>query len=75
MKLQFVATLADDYDLQLEFALDTTLAVSGLKLPKAETGMEKEANFLLKHEVLSKMAGILGGLLSLDMLSLASGNH
>jgi len=47
-KLRLVATLADNPEYQLDFVLDTSLGVSGLRLPKAEKGADKDADFLLK---------------------------
>lgn len=43
-------------DMQLCFNLDAALAVSGLKLPKAEKGADADADFLLKADVCATVA-------------------
>lgn len=63
-KLRVVATAESDPDLLIDFALDDALAVSGLKLPKAEKGAEIDAEFLLKTDVCLKVASIVENLAS-----------
>ena len=46
-KLHLVATSDADLDRQLEFTLDASLAVSGLRFPKTEKDTEEDATFLL----------------------------
>lgn len=50
-KLHLVATSDNDPDRQVEFTPDTGLAVSGLKLPKAEKGADEDARFLMKANI------------------------
>ena len=47
-KLRLVGEVDVLPDARFDFSLDTSLVVRGLKLPKAEKGMEKDADFLLK---------------------------
>lgn len=61
-KLRLLATSEEDSELQYDFALDTALGVSGLKLPKAEKDAEKDAEFFLKADACSNMANILDAL-------------
>lgn len=63
-KLHLVATSANDPDWQMEFSLDAALAVSGLRLPKAEKGMDEDATFLLNADVCSQMADMVEALAS-----------
>ena len=49
-KLHLVATSDADPDRQLEFTLDAGLAVSSLKLPKAEKGAEEDATLLINAD-------------------------
>ena len=63
-KLHLVATSDADPDRQLEFTLDAGLAVSGLKLPKAEKGAEEDATFLLNADICSRVADMVEGLAS-----------
>ena len=63
-KLHLVATSDADPDRQLEFTLDAGLAVSGLKLPKAEKGTEEDATFLLNADICSRVADMVEGLAS-----------
>jgi len=60
-KLHLVATSDADPDRQLEFTLDAGLAVSGLKLPKAEKGAEEDATFLVNADVCSAVADMVEG--------------
>ena len=53
-KLHLVATSDADPDLQLEFTLDVGLAVSGLKLPKAEKDAEEDAVFIITADICSQ---------------------
>ena len=50
-----------DPDRQLEFTLDAGLAVSGLKLPKAEKGAEEDATFLVNADVCAAVADMVEG--------------
>ena len=63
-KLRIVASCEKEPDLLIDFALDDSLAVSGLKLPKAEKGSEADAEFLLKTDICSKVASIVENLAS-----------
>ncbi len=60
-KLHLVATSDADPDRQLEFTLDAGLAVSGLKLPKAEKGAEEDATFLVNADVCAAVADMVEG--------------
>lgn len=61
-KLHLVATSDADPDRQLEFTLDAGLAVSGLKLPKAEKGAEEDATFLVNADVCAAVADMVEGM-------------
>lgn len=63
-KLHLVATSDVDPDRQLEFTLDAGLAVSGLKLPKAEKGAEEDATFLVNADVCAQVADMVETLAS-----------
>ena len=63
-RLHLVATSAADPDWQTDFSLDTALAVSGLRLPKAEKGMDEDATFLLNVDVCSIVADLVEALAS-----------
>ena len=63
-KLHLVATSDADSDWQLEFTLDAGLAVSGLKLPKAEKGAEEDAIFLLNADACTAVADMVETLAS-----------
>lgn len=63
-KLHLVATSDADPDRQLEFTLDAGLAVSGLKLPKAEKGAEEDATFLVNADVCAAVADMVEGVVS-----------
>lgn len=63
-KLHLVATSDADPDRQLEFTLDAGLAVSGLKLPKAEKGAEENATFLVNANVCATVADMVETLTS-----------
>lgn len=63
-KLHLVATSDADPDRQLEFTLDAELAVSGLKLPKAEKGAEEDATFLVNTDICSRVEDIVETLAS-----------
>ena len=58
-KLHLVTTSDVDPDRQLEFKLDAGLAVSGLKLPKAEKGAEEDATFLVNADVCAAVADMV----------------
>lgn len=60
-KLHLVATSDADPDRQLEFTLDAGLAVSGLKLPKAEKGAEEDATFLVNADLCAAVADMVEG--------------
>lgn len=60
-KLHLVATSDADSERQLEFTLDAGLAVSGLKLPKAEKGAEEDATFLVNADVCAAVADMVEG--------------
>ncbi len=57
-KLHLVATSASEPDWQVDFTLDASLAVSGLRFPKAEKGMEEDAAFLLNADICSRVVDI-----------------
>lgn len=63
-KLHLVATSDADPDRQLEFTLDAGLAISGLKLPKAEKGAEEDAAFLVNADICSRVADMVEALAS-----------
>lgn len=63
-KLHLVATSDADPDRQLEFTLDAGLAVSGLKLPKAEKGTEDDATFLVNVDACTAVADMVETLAS-----------
>lgn len=61
-KLHLIATSDADPDRQMEFTLDAGLAVSVLKLPKAEKGAEEDATFLVNADVRSQVADMVEGM-------------
>lgn len=61
-KLHLVATSASELDWQVDFTLDAALAVSGLRLPKAEKGAGEDATFLLNADICSKVADMVEAL-------------
>lgn len=63
-KLHLVVTSNADPDLQLKFTLDTGLTVSGLKLPKAEKGAEKDVTFLVNADACAAVADTVADLIS-----------
>ena len=63
-RLHLVATSAADPDWQVDFSLDAALAVSGLRLPKAEKGMDEDATFLLNADACSIVADLVEALAS-----------
>lgn len=63
-KLHLVATSASDPDWQADFTLDASLAISGLRLPKAEKGAEEDATFLLNANICSRVADMVEKLTS-----------
>ena len=63
-KLHLIATSGADPNRQLEFTLDAGLAVSGLKLPKAEKGAEEDATFLVNADVCTAVADMVETLAS-----------
>ena len=65
-KLHLVTTSDVDPDRQLEFTLDAGLAVSGLKLPKAEKGAEADATFLVNADVCAAVADMVEGVASIQ---------
>ena len=58
-KLHLVATSASEPDWQVDFTLDASLPVSGLRFPKAEKGMEEDATFLLNADICSRVADMI----------------
>ena len=60
-KLHLMATSASEPDWQVDFMLDSSLAVSGLRFPKAEKGMEEDGTFLLNADICSRVADIVEG--------------
>lgn len=63
-KLHLVATSASEPDWQVDFTLDAALAVSGLRLPKAEKGAGEDATFLLNADACSIVADMVEALAS-----------
>ncbi len=63
-KVRLMAASQASPDFQLDLMLDSALAVSGLKLPKAEKGAEEDAEFLLKADACSSAADIVEALAS-----------
>lgn len=61
-KLRLIATAQSNPELQLDFTLDTALAVSGLRLPKVDKDADDEAELLLKADVCFSVANIIKGL-------------
>ena len=55
LTIQKLAMIADA---SLEFSLDTSLTISGLKLPKAEKGADADTDFLLKADVCVMVADL-----------------
>ena len=53
-----IRKLAMIADATLEFSLDTSLTVSGLKLPRAEKGADMDTDFLLKADVCVMVADL-----------------
>ena len=53
-----IRKLAMIADASLEFSLDTSLTVSGLKLPRAEKGADMDTDFLLKADVCVMVADL-----------------
>ncbi|MFQ8738572.1 MAG: hypothetical protein ACLSAH_23350 [Bilophila wadsworthia] len=48
----------------MDFTLDASLTVSGLRFPKAEKGTEDDATFLLNADICSRVADIVEELAS-----------
>lgn len=63
-KLHLAVTSDVEPDRQLEFTLDAALAVSDLRLPKAEKGEKEEAAFLVNSDICSRIADIVETLAS-----------
>ena len=63
-KLHLVATSASEPDWQVDFTLDASLTVSGLRFPKAEKGTEDDATFLLNADICSRVADMIEELAS-----------
>lgn len=61
-KLHLVATSASEPDWQVDFTLDAALAVSGLRLPKAEKGAGEDATFIINADICSKVADMVEAL-------------
>ena len=57
-KLAMTAVPADTPDVSLSFSLDTSMTVSGLKLPKAEKGADADTDFLLKADTCARTADL-----------------
>ena len=58
-KLHLVATSASEPDWQVEFTLDASLTVFGMRFPKAEKGMKEDATFLLNADICSRVADMI----------------
>lgn len=61
-KLHLVATSARESDWQVNFTLDSSLAVSGLRLPKAEKDADEDATFLVNADICSQVADMVEAL-------------
>ena len=57
-KLAMTAVPADNPDASLSFAQDTSMTVSGLKLPRAEKGADADTDFLLKADTCARAADL-----------------
>ena len=58
-KLHLVAVSDSDPDWQVDFTLDSLLAVSALRLPKPEKGSDEDATFLLNADTCSIVADLV----------------
>ena len=58
-KLRIVASADANPDFSLDFTLDAGLAVSGLRLPKADKDADQDAEFLLKTDTCSSAADLV----------------
>ena len=63
-KLHLVATSASEPDWQVDFTLDTSLAVSGLRFPKAGKGAGEDATFIINADICSRVADMVEALAS-----------
>ena len=63
-KLHLVATSASEPNWQVDFTLDASLTVSGLRFPKAEKGMKEDGTFLLNADICSRVADMIEELAS-----------
>ena len=57
-------TSASEPDWQVDFTLDASLTVSGLRFPKAEKGTEEDGTFLLNADICSRVADMIEELAS-----------
>ena len=53
-KLAMTVVPTDNPDASLSFSLDTSMMVSGLKLPRAEKGADADSDFLLKADTCAR---------------------
>ncbi len=58
-RMGIIATNTENEDDELQFTLDSSLAVSGLKFPRAEKGMDEEATFLINAEICASVAALV----------------
>lgn len=58
-KLYLVATSNNEPDWQVDFTLDASLVVSGLRLPKADKDAGEDATFLLNAHACSRVADVI----------------
>lgn len=63
-KLHLVATSASEPNWQMDFTLDASLTVSGLRFPKAEKGMGEDGTFLQNADICSRVADLVETLAS-----------
>lgn len=61
-KLHLVATSASEPDWQVDFTLDASLTVSGLRFPKAEKDTEEDTAFLVNADICSRVADMVEGM-------------
>lgn len=57
-KLRLVASADDNPDCSLDFTLDASLGISGLRLPKADKDADQDAEFMLKTDTCLQAAAL-----------------
>ena len=61
-KLHLMATSASEPNWQMDFTLDASLTVSGLRFPKAEKDTEEDTAFLVNADICSRVADMVEGM-------------